>query len=135
MLKIYLLKMHPILKNRFFRFLIIGGINTLFGYSIFALFIFIGLHYALASFLALLAGVLFNFKTTGRFVFQSKNNLLIFKFASIYLMIYLINVGFLKFMATLYINMYLAGALVVFPVAILSFTLQKKFVFRTENTK
>ena len=68
----------------FIKFLAVGVLNTLFGYGIFALLLFIGLHYAVASILATICGVLFNFKTTGTLVFNNNDNRLIFKFISVY---------------------------------------------------
>jgi len=38
-----------ILERRFIRFLLVGGVNTLFGYGVFVSLIYIGLHYSLAA--------------------------------------------------------------------------------------
>lgn len=116
------------LKNRFFLFLIVGGINTLFGYGIFSLFIFIGMHYALAAFLGTVCGILFNFKTTGIIVFKSKDNRLIFRFFGVYGIAYVINVVYLKILMP-YSNAYILGAISILPLAFLSYFLNKKFVF------
>jgi len=116
-------------RKRLVLFLLVGGLNTLFGYSLYALLLFFHLHYALASLLASIIGVLFNFKTTGVIVFQNQNNLLIFKFIGIYCVTYLINVGCLKILSLYTANMYFAGAILVIPIAFLAFTLMKKFVF------
>ena len=56
-------------KRKFVRFLLVGVLNTLFGYFSFATLIIIGLDYKLAALLATIIGVLFNFQTTGRLVF------------------------------------------------------------------
>ena len=56
-------------KHKFVRFLLVGVLNTLFGYFSFATLIIIGLDYKLAALLATIIGVLFNFQTTGRLVF------------------------------------------------------------------
>ena len=71
-------------KNQFFLFLVVGGINTILGYAVFALLIYLGLHYALAVIIGTIVGILFNFKTTGGIVFKSKDNRLIFKFFAVY---------------------------------------------------
>ena len=120
-------------NKQFIRFLIIGVVNTIFGYSIYALFIFAGLHYTLAALLSTILGVLFNFKTTGVFVFKNKRNILIFKFIGVYSFLYLINIAFLKVFNMLQMNMYLAGAILIVPSAILSFILNKKLVFKETN--
>ena len=116
-------------NHRFFRFLVIGGVNTLFGYSIFALLIFIGIHYTIALFVGTVFGVLFNFKTTGLFVFRNKKNRLILKFITVYIVIYLINVLVLSIFNRVGINNYVGGALAILPMAYLAYLLNKYFVY------
>lgn len=116
-------------------FFLVGGINTLFGYSLYAFFIFIKLHYALASLLSTVAGVLFNFKTTGVIVFKNHDNRLLLKFIVVYGVIYAVNVGCLRIFSAHGTNLYLAGAILIIPVALLSFSLLKKFVFGGEKSE
>jgi len=118
-----------ILKKRFLRFLVVGVINTLFSYTIYALLTFLGVHYSLSIFLANGLGVLFNYKTIGKFVFNVQENRFIFRFFLIYLVIYILSVLSVKFLLQIQVNKYLAGGLIALPMAILSFTLNKKFVF------
>ena len=118
-----------ILKKRFLRFLVVGVINTLFSYTIYALLTFLGVHYSLSIFLANGLGVLFNSKTIGKFVFNVRENHFIFRFFLIYLVIYILSVFSVKFLLQIQVNKYLAGGLIALPMAILSFTLNKKFVF------
>ena len=122
-----------ILRVQFMKFLIVGCINTLFGYLAFALFIFWGFHYAISSLLATILGVLFNFKTTGAFVFQNKDNSRLLHFFCVYGVWYICNVVSLKILGSLGIEMYLAGAIVLFPLAIVSFVLNKFFVFEPKG--
>ncbi|MFA5793885.1 MAG: GtrA family protein [Candidatus Brocadiia bacterium] len=121
------------LNHQFIRFLIVGGVNTVFGYSIYALFIYIGLHYTIAALASTILGVLFNFKTTGIFVFKSNRNSLLFKFIGVYAVIYLLNIACLKIFNMLEVNMYLAGAILILPLAVLSFILNKKYVFKEQK--
>lgn len=114
-------------------FFFVGGINTMFGYSLYALLLFINLHYALASFLATIGGVLFNFKTTGTIVFRNSDNKLLYKFVLVYCFTYFVNVLFLRAFYVFEVNMYLAGAIMVVPVALLSYTLLNRFVFGGDN--
>ncbi len=114
---------------RFVKFLLVGVLNTLFGYAVFALFVYLGFHYSLASLLSTILGVLFNFRTTGRLVFDNRNNFLLWRFAMAYTVVYGCNVGLLRMMDGYSVNMYVAGAVVVFPLALLSYFLNKRFVF------
>lgn len=116
--------------NKFIRFLVVGGLNTLFGYSLFALLIFSGLHYSLAVFVSTALGVLFNFKTTGSIVFKHNNNALIFKFVLGYCVVYALNVGLLKVLNLLGFNMYAGGAMLLLPMALVSYFLNSRLVFR-----
>jgi len=118
-----------IMEARFVRYIIVGGLNTLFGYSLFALFIFFHLHYTLAVLFATLLGILFNFKTTGKLVFNNSDNALLFRFVGVYIATYFINVACLKVFDIFKINMFLAGAFLILPLALFSFMLQRKFVF------
>jgi len=109
-------------------FLLVGGLNTLFGYGIFAVFIYFNFHYSLAAALSTVLGILFNFKTTGSLVFKSKDNKLLIKFVGVYLIAYIINVLFLGIL-NIYMSNYLAGAIIILPLSFFSFILMKKFVF------
>lgn len=117
------------MKTKLFKFLIVGSVNTLFGYSLYALFIFCGLHYSIATLLSTIIGILFNFKTIGKFVFESRDNKLIHKFIAVYIFIYLLNVISLKIFVYYKTNLYLSGALLVLPLALISFYLNHQFVF------
>lgn len=121
---------NDLIDNTFIRFLIVGSINTLFGYLIFVLFIYLNVHYTMAALLSTILGILFNFKTTGRLVFGNKDNMLIFKFFGVYTITYLINIAALRVFKLYKFDMYLAGFLLLPPTAVIAFTLNKKFVFK-----
>jgi putative flippase GtrA len=113
------------------RFFVVGGVNTAFGFAVYALFIVLGLPRELAVFLGLLCGILFNFKTYGTFVFRNRNNRLIFRFFAVYMSTYLLTIGLLKLFDLYGIGSLVAMAIIVLPVNILTFLLQRRFVFRT----
>lgn len=110
-------------------FLLIGIVNTLFGYSIYATFLYIGLHYAWAGMLSTILGIMFNFKSTGIAVFQSTKNVLIFRFASVYGIIYCLSTAGVALLHRAGISPYYGGAIMLLPMAALSFVLNKHFVF------
>ena len=116
-------------NSKFVKFLFVGVINTLFGYSIFTLLIFFDLDYRFALLIATICGVLFNFKTIGILVFKTKNNRLIIRFLAVYLSTYLLNIGSLQITNSLGINVLVAQAILLLPLAIISYFLNKKFVF------
>ena len=117
------------LKQQIVRFIAVGVVNTLFGYSIYALLIYIGLNYMVAVLFATIAGVLFNFKTIGHYVFDSNDSSLLVKFFMVYALIYGINVGLIHTFSLWNIDYYTAGLLAIVPCATISFILNKRFVF------
>ena len=115
----------------FVKFLLVGILNTVFGYSIFGIFIYLNIHYTIAVLLSTVLGVLFNFKTIGKLVFKSHDNRLIFRFVFVYFIVYILNISGLWFFKSLgYGNMYINGLILIVPLALVSFLLNKKFVFR-----
>lgn len=118
-----------LIDGRFLKFLVVGGINTLFGYSVFALLIWFGIPYPIAMILSTVAGVLFNFKTTGQLVFSNRNNALLIRFIGVYTILYFLNLFSLKALLAVHLNIYLASALLVLPMALVSFILNKTLVF------
>ncbi len=113
----------------FLRFLLVGGLNASFGYGVFALFILLGIHYAIAAFLGTVLGILFNFKTTGTLVFRSHDNTLIAKFFAVYGVTYVIGVLLLKAFKALGVHVLVTAAMTLLPMAALSFLLMRRFVF------
>ena len=118
-----------VLRFRFVRFLLIGGLNTVFGYSAFASLILLGVPYALAVLLATVAGILFNFRTYGTFVFGSRDLRLLLRFFFVYAVCYVLNLIPLAWAEKRGISLLLAGAVVAVPMAFIAYTLNRLFVF------
>ena len=117
----------------FIKFILVGILNTAFGYLAFALLLFLGLHYTLAVILSTIAGVLFNFKTTGTLVFKNHNNKLIFKFVAVYAITATLGIIILRIAELTHINLYFAGLVSTGVCAIISFLLNKNWVFKYEK--
>ena len=111
-------------------FFLVAGLNTLFGYGLFAGLIFIGVPYVLATLVATVLGVLFNFKTYGTLVFKNKDNSLIFRFIGVYIITYITNISLMFLFRELWgLNDYEIGAILAIPIGLLGFVLNKKWVF------
>jgi putative flippase GtrA len=115
---------------RFLRFLVVGGVNTIFGYLVYASFILLNLHYSLALLISTIIGVIFNFFTTGRIVFDNRRPSLILKFFAVYVVYYLLNLGALKLLTSQGISSLVSGAIAVLPMACVSYLLNRTFVFK-----
>ena len=116
--------------SEFYKYVFVGGINTVFGYGIFAFLLFLGLHYSVAVLIATILGILFNFQTYGKFVFLDRDQRLIAKFLFAYIAIYLVNVLLLSLMNLFLIDLYLGGAILMLPIAYLGYVLNKRFVWK-----
>jgi putative flippase GtrA len=121
-------------QSRIVRFLFVGALGTAFSYAVYAALLFVGINYAVANFGALIAGILFSFKMQGTFVFENPDNRLIGRFVLCWLSIYGANVMFIRAMIARGWDGYIAGALAVPPIAVLSYITQRFFVFRREAT-
>lgn len=120
-------------KKQFITFLFVGAINTLFGYSVFAFFIFFKISYYLAFLFAGLLGVMFNFITTGRIVFKNKDFNLLYKFILISIVLYFLHIILVKMFNVYINNFYISGLMTMGLTALLAFYLNKK-IFTIKNT-
>jgi putative flippase GtrA len=118
-----------VIRPRFFRFLVVGGVNTAFGYSVFAALILLRVPYPVAALLSTVAGVLFNFKSYGTFVFGSHDNRRIFRFFAVYGICYLVGLIPLAWGKAHGISFLIIAAVFALPMAALSFALNRHFVF------
>ena len=117
------------LNSQLIRFLLVGGLNTGVGYALFALFIWMGLLYPLAIGLATVLGVAFNFQSTGRLVFGGAPPSQLLRFVAAYVVVYLINICCVALLLRAGFDVYVANALVILPLALIAFLLQRRFVF------
>ncbi len=142
------------IKNPFIRFLFVGGINTIVGYTLFILCRWVGMQRAVAVLVSTVLGVLFNYHSTGKIVFGNKGYSVIVQFFIIYGIMYVVNLLELHYLAesSVYdfffdidrshlnllekfsIDLSKAGdaigqLLIVLPNAIVTFLLNKTFVF------
>ena len=93
------------------------------------------MHYSLAILIGTILGILFNFKTIGALVFREKNNSLIFRFIGVYGLVYLGNISGLRIFTYLGISNYIGGAAMLVPMGLLSYFLNKYFVFNKNLKK
>jgi putative flippase GtrA len=117
----------------FVRFLFVGVLNTVFGYLVFLLMSFLGLHYWMAILVATCTGVVFNFFTIGRLVFNNENNVLFVRFCMVYAVTYLLNIGFIRIAKLIIGNVLLIQGILAFPLAVFSFSMNRLFVFKYVN--
>lgn len=112
------------------RFLAVGVLNTAFGYVIFAAGIFAGLASGIALAIAMVIGVIFNFFTLGRLVFDSRDPSRLPRFVGVYALTYVVNLAMLALWQRIGVGPLLAQ-LACLPVTVsLTFVLMRFLVFR-----
>jgi putative flippase GtrA len=122
-----------VVGNRFVRFLAIGTFNSAIGYGIYALLVLLGMIPELGLLIATIVGVLVAFRTTGRFVFRSRDNSLLVKFVAVYAAVYLLNAGLLRLLVVLGVAPLLAQALLLPLTVVCSFLAMRRFVFNGQG--
>lgn len=124
---------HKYIKNKFIRFIFVGGLNTLFGVGVYCLMILLGLPYVWATLVSQILGVFFNFMTTGTLVFENSDPRLIFRFVLNYVLTYFINIGFNKLIqVSAGVNTYISGIGAAILTALVSFFILRSFVYRNK---
>lgn len=116
-------------RNRFVRFLLAGCINTLFGFFAYSAAIFAGAAVWLALLAGIIAGIVFNFFSTGGYVFRMLSARLLPRFVACYFIIYFINFGLITLLLEWIKNAILLQLFITFPIAIFSYFLMSRFVF------
>lgn len=114
---------------RFVRFLAVGALNTLFGYGAFYLLLSAHLAPTLALALATVLGVAFNFFTTGRVVFGDSGAARLWRFASAYGLVFVVNAALLEAARRWGFAPASAQALLLAPCVALSYVVNRTLVF------
>jgi len=117
------------------RFLVVGGFNTILCYAVYALLVSAGLLFWVANLIALLFGIGISFFTQGRIVFGNKDPRRIYRFAALWLCIYLIQTGLIALLVRASIDPRVAGLIVLPGTVIVSYLIQKLIVFRPAATR
>ncbi|MFC0686971.1 GtrA family protein [Novosphingobium clariflavum] len=112
---------------RLARFYVTGGINTAFGYGLYAMMITLGLHPQTAQLLSRIAGIMFNFFTYRSLVFGN-SNFPLSRFLLAYGLNYLASVAFLDIALTLQHDPYIAGVATTVFSTLLQFCVLSRFV-------
>ena len=116
-------------RYRFLRFLAAGALNTLFGFAIYSAAILLGMPVWAALLVANVAGIGFNFLTTGGYAFRSLLLSRLPRFAMAYLGLYLLNWGLIHWLQPWVLGAIEAQALLALPLALLSYAIMVRLVF------
>ncbi len=115
---------------KFLRFLLVGGLNTIVGFIIFSLAIYVtsgNVGLSLAANIGV--GVFFNFLSYGYGVFRNLGGRRFVKFVCAYAVLYAVNYFALAIMAGSGVNVYLAQFINLFSLAPISYSAFSRWVF------
>jgi putative flippase GtrA len=117
--------------RRFARFLGVGVVNTIFGYTVFALlYMSTGLH-RLAIVIATILGILFNYFTIGRAVFDYRGKGVLGRFVLGYAVVCFINIVAVDALARFGWDPLWGQAFMLPIAAVLAYAINALLVFRT----
>lgn len=114
---------------QFVAFVAVGLLNTLFGYGIFLAGLWWGFSPDIALAIATIAGAIFNYLTTGRMVFRESSVYRLPHFLTIYVVVYLLNRVALELLVTQSYTPWLAQAMILPIVVVISYFAMKFWVF------
>jgi putative flippase GtrA len=114
------------------KFLSAGVLNTIFGYFVYAVLLVINTPYLVALFVATVAGVVFNYFSFGKIVFNGLGSWFVFlKFIAAYALIYVINAALLGILIEYYlVNPYIGQVLCIPIGVLLSWLLMNYWVYK-----
>lgn len=115
--------------KRLLKFGVVGAVNTLWSYLLFAALIYVGVGNAVASLIALVAGIGVGFLTQGSLVFGHLSRGALVRFVLVWAVIYGVYVGVVAATNAAGYTSYVGGAVAIPVVAVLSYLLQSRFVF------
>ena len=120
----------PLLRPQFMRYLAVGAANTGFNILVYWAMLWAGLAVPLASLASLVVGILINFTTQSRFVFDNRDPWKLLPYFIVWSILYAFNLGLIWLLMRCGLDAYAAGFLSTPATVLLSYFLQKAFVFR-----
>ncbi|MDB5651529.1 MAG: hypothetical protein JWL62_3049 [Hyphomicrobiales bacterium] len=116
-------------RHRPLRFLLAGGLNTMFGYAAFYSAFELTGRMVLASVISNACGILFNYVTIGGYAFGVRDARRLTRFVAMYGLILIANITGLHLLVSANIGAPLAQAMLIPPLVALSYLLSRGFVF------
>ncbi len=120
----------PLLRPQFTRYLAVGAANTGFNILVYWAMLWAGLAVPLASLASVAVGILINFTTQSRFVFDNRDPWKLLPYFIVWSILYAFNLGLIWLLMRCGLDAYAAGFLSTPATVLLSYFLQKAFVFR-----
>lgn len=121
-----------IFDSKILKFLILGGLNTFFAYSILVFFLYIDFHYTIATLIAAIISIFSGYILNKYLVFNSNKSKNIFLYYIYWFVMYNINILIQFILLDYFIskNLYLNSLVSTLLVTILNFFINKNYFFK-----
>jgi putative flippase GtrA len=119
-----------IFQNRFIRFVVVGAINSIVGFSAFTVILLLGAPAWIAIAGGNVLGIVFNFFSTGGVVFRDLSLSNMPRFVACSLLLLALNVCLMDWLSPLIGGRIVTQALLTAPLAVVSYLGMTKLVFR-----
>lgn len=116
-------------SSEIMRYGLVGLINTIFYFGVYALSVFLGFRYQIASLFSITLAIVFSFVTQSTIVFKVVSVASFARYISLWCALYLLNIWLIAQIQKIFLNLYLAGALATLPIALIGYLFMKHFVF------
>ena len=120
---------------RVVKFLMVGALNTLFGYVMFLSALWLTGRPIISLAISSILGVLFNFCTTAKLVFGSSDLRLLARFIGVYAFVFIVNAGLLETLQRIGLAPAFAALILTPFMAALSYVLLRDHVFSRIGVK
>ena len=129
-------RLRSLLGNRqFLRFLIAGGVNTLFGFGVNIAAMLAGLPVWLAMLIGTVAGIAFNFFTHGGYAFRDMSAKRLPRYVLGYAIVYVVALAAFHVLQLVVRGPITCQVLLVIPMALLSYLIMSRFVFQKRQDR
>ena len=119
-----------LVDRQFLRFLVAGGVNTLFGFGVNIAAMLAGLPVWLAMLVGTVAGVVFNFFTHGGYAFRDMSARRLPRYVLGYAIVYAVGLGAFNVLHCVVPGPIVCQTLLLIPMALLSYLIMSRFVFQ-----
>jgi putative flippase GtrA len=123
-----------VLDSKIFKYVGAGILNTVFGYTLYAVMIFCSVSYVYSLIISTVGGVIFNYYSFGRLVFRKNSSFVVFiKYILSYSMICAVNVILMGFiMANIVASPYIAQVICIPVGIIMGWVLMNFWVYKND---
>ena len=129
-------RLHSLLAERqFLRFLVAGGVNTLFGFGVNIGTMLAGLPVWFTMLAGTVAGIAFNFFTHGGYAFRDLSTKRLPRFVLGYAIVYAVGLAGFHVLHLAVRSPILCQVFLVVPLALLSYLIMSRFVFQKRGDR